>query len=98
MFSTSKGMIASTPDSGDGIVRTLLRTCLCASALVLAGLTVADPALGRSPYDGAWSVTVMNAAAPANPRRATVCRSPTEWSWPATAARLCRDASHPAEQ
>ena len=59
MFSTSKGMIASTPDSGDGIVRTLLRTCLCASALVLAGLTVADPALARSPYDGAWSVTVM---------------------------------------
>ena len=59
MFSTSKEMIASTPGSGDGMVRVQLRTCLCASALILAGLAVADPALARSPYDGAWSVTVM---------------------------------------
>jgi BA14K-like protein len=59
MFSTSKGMIASTPDSGGGMARTQLRTGLCASALLLAGLTIADPALARSPYDGAWSVTVM---------------------------------------
>ena len=59
MFSTSKEMIASTPDVKRGMVRVQLRTCLCASALVLAGLAVADPALARSPYDGAWSVTVM---------------------------------------
>ena len=59
MFSTSKEMIASTPGSGGGMVRVQLRTCLCASALILAGLAVADPALARSPYDGAWSVTVM---------------------------------------
>jgi hypothetical protein len=59
MFSTRKGMIASTPDSGGGMARTQLRTGLCASALLLAGLTIADPALARSPYDGAWSVTVM---------------------------------------
>ena len=52
-------MIASTPDVKRGMVRVQLRTCLCASALVLAGLAVADPALARSPYDGAWSVTVM---------------------------------------
>jgi hypothetical protein len=59
MFSTSKEMIASTPGSGGGMVRVQLRTCLCASALILAGLAVADLALARSPYDGAWSVTVM---------------------------------------
>jgi hypothetical protein len=59
MFSTSKEMIASTPDVKRGMVRVQLRTCLCASALVLAGWGVADPALARSPYDGAWSVTVM---------------------------------------
>ncbi len=59
MFSTSKEMIASTPGSGGGMVRVQLRTCLCASALILAGLAIADPALARSPYDGAWSVTVM---------------------------------------
>ena len=59
MFSTSKEMIASTPGSGGGMVRVQLRTCLCASTLILAGLAVADLALARSPYDGAWSVTVM---------------------------------------
>jgi hypothetical protein len=52
MFSTSKEMIASTPGSGGGMVRVQLRTCLCASALILAGLAVVDPALARSPYDG----------------------------------------------
>lgn len=59
MFNKSKKLIASTPGSGGGMVRVQLRTCLCASALILAGLAVADPALARSPYDGAWSVTVM---------------------------------------
>src|ERR1700752_4967953 len=59
MFSTSKGMIASPPGSAERRVRPLLRTCLRASALALAGLTVADPAFARSPYDGAWSVVVM---------------------------------------
>src|ERR1700746_1694936 len=59
MFSTSKGMIASTPSGGEGMVRMRVRTCLCASALLLAGLTLADPSLARSPYDGAWSVVVM---------------------------------------
>jgi len=59
MFSTSKEMIASKPGSGEGTLRLQLRTCLFASALILAGLTVADPALARSPFDGAWSVVVM---------------------------------------
>ena len=59
MFSTSKAMIVSTPNGGEGMVRMRVRTCLCASALLLAGLTLADPALARSPYDGAWSVVVM---------------------------------------
>ena len=57
MCNTRKEMIASEPGSAEG--RSLLRRCLCASALILAGLTVADPAFARSPYDGAWSVTVM---------------------------------------
>jgi hypothetical protein len=59
MFSTRKGMIASKPDSGEGMLRPHLRSGLCACALVLGGLTVADPAFARSPYDGAWSVVVM---------------------------------------
>jgi len=56
MCNTSKEMIAFKRGSPEG---RLLRGCLCASALILAGLTVADPAFARSPYDGAWSVTVM---------------------------------------
>src|ERR1700745_3851958 len=59
MFSTRKGMCASPPDSAEACVRPLLLPCFCASALALAGLTVADPALARSPYDGAWSGVVM---------------------------------------
>jgi hypothetical protein len=53
MFSTSKEMIASTPGSGGGMVRVQLRTCLCASALILAGLALpiwlspAAPMTGR---------------------------------------------------
>ena len=68
MFSTSKEMIASTPDVKRGMVRVQLRTCLCASALVLSGLAVADPALARSPYDGAWSVTVMTRGGACEPK------------------------------
>src|SRR6516164_7703649 len=56
MCNTSKEMIAFKRGSPEG---RLLRGCLCASALILAGLTVADPAFARSPCDGAWSVTVM---------------------------------------
>jgi hypothetical protein len=59
MLSTRKGMIASKSDSGEAMLRPHLRSCLCASALLLAGLTVADPAFARSPYDGAWSVVIM---------------------------------------
>ena len=59
MFSTRMRMIASKPKDGISMRGLGLRTCLCASALVLAGMTVADPALARSPYDGAWSVVVM---------------------------------------
>jgi hypothetical protein len=56
MCNTSKEMGSTRRDSAE--VRSLLRGSLCASAL-LAGLTVADPALARSSYDGAWSVVVM---------------------------------------
>jgi hypothetical protein len=100
MFSTSKEMIASTPGSGGGMVRVQLRTCLCASALILAGLAIADPALARSPYDGAWSVTVMTRGGACEPtsRYGVQISSPTEWSWPATAGRPCKDESHPAGQ
>jgi hypothetical protein len=63
MFSTRKGMIASKiaskPEGGEAMLRPHLRSGLYACALVLAGLTVADPAFARSPYDGAWSVVVM---------------------------------------
>ena len=95
MFNKSKELIASTPGGGDGMVRVQLRTCLCASALILAGLAVVDPALARSPYDGAWSVTVMTRGGACEPSRATACRFPTEWSWPATAGRPCKDESPP---
>ena len=57
MCNTSKEMGATRRDSAE--VRSLLRGSLCASAFILAGLTVADPALARSSYDGAWSVVVM---------------------------------------
>jgi hypothetical protein len=59
MFSTRKEMIASKHGNREGMVRPHVRTCLLASALALTGLTVAGPAHARSPYDGAWSVTVM---------------------------------------
>lgn len=59
MFSSSKETIPSKPDSREGMLRPYLRTGLCASALLLAGLTVADTAFARTPYDGAWSVVVM---------------------------------------
>lgn len=65
MFSTSKETTASTPNGGGGTVRAQLRTCFCASALVFAGLTL--PALARSPYDGAWSVTVMTRSGACEP-------------------------------
>ena len=45
MSSTSKEVVAFKPSSGEGTLRLQLRTCLFASALILAGLTVADPAL-----------------------------------------------------
>jgi hypothetical protein len=71
MFSTSKEAIASKPDSRrKGTVGRQLRSCLCASALALgclAGLTVADPAFAASPYDGAWSVTVMTRSGACEP-------------------------------
>lgn len=64
MYSTSKGMIA------DACQRTFgapLRSCLGAFAMLLAGLTVADPALARSPFDGAWSVMVMTRSGACQP-------------------------------
>jgi hypothetical protein len=67
MFSTCKKAIASKPNGGNGTVRPQLRTCLYASALVLAGFAVADPAFARSPYDGAWSVTVMTRSGACEP-------------------------------
>jgi BA14K-like protein len=64
MYSTSKEIV------GDGRQRTFdarLRRCLGASAIVLAGLIVADPAFARSPYDGAWGVTVMTRSGACQP-------------------------------
>jgi hypothetical protein len=64
MYSTGKGMIV---EGGRRTVRVRLRSCLGASAILLAGLTVADPALARSPYDGAWSVMVMTRSGACQP-------------------------------
>ena len=98
MFSTSKEMIASTPDVKRGMVRVQLRTCLCASALVLSGLAVADPALARSPYDGAWSVTVMTRGGACEPTSRYGVQISNGVVMAGTAGRPCKDESHPAGQ
>jgi hypothetical protein len=55
----SKTIGLKAPDGGALAVRRGLRACLGASALALACVTVAGPAVAQSRFDGNWSVVIM---------------------------------------
>jgi hypothetical protein len=57
MLSKTIGLKAS--NRNELAVRSGLRVCLGASALALAGVTVAAPAVAQSRFDGSWSVVIM---------------------------------------
>ncbi len=57
MLSKTNG--SKAPNRGARTLRRGLRICLPASALALACVTVAGPAVAQSRFDGSWSVVIM---------------------------------------